>query len=351
MQRRPEVWAGASGEAAASSSLLELGVPAKPPRFSSRPHDIISLLSPSSPCSDASDTGSSATDRSSGLTAPPPPTPLPSVQPMLRRLSSVTLGEDETVQNEDREDGEVVEDAEMVDDGYEPNDDEQAARGLGPHAMPIPLNCMTQERALHPRKRPAPSPASVRGYPSGGGEPFSWKRPHHQPSVASPVEPQAEPDSSSSSTPSSGDTKSSTLAALASNLLRQLEDEAAGTLVVCQPSCLDHHNDTHQESRQRLAVLGGPEGVLLKDRFKDLTWADLDELRPARRADILRVHTPEYVAHLERTCAKLPLQNEEFLVGPLFEPQDEADGKAKRTTLPYSEWLKVRVVSDSVGGS
>ncbi|KUF97943.1 ATP-binding Cassette (ABC) Superfamily [Phytophthora nicotianae] len=114
----------------------------------------------------------------------------------------------------------------------------------------------------------------------------------------------------------------------------QLENEAAGTLLVYQPTCLDHHNDSHQESRQRLCVLGGPEGVLHKDRFKDLKWANLNELRPARLNDILRVHTIEYIQHLERACGNLPEQNKKYLVGTLY---DKHKGDKE---LTYAEWLQ-----------
>lgn len=383
--RKKPIWYNSDDEEQdGAASMLALRTPprtpsttsgkaaAMAPPFVARPHDIISLLSASSPGSESSDAGSTATDKSSG---PPPSTAATASMsssssgdvelPALQRMSSVSLTEAMDVTPED---GEVVEERpvylpypaadDSADDGYEPNDDEKGAAAQGMNYsssakddLAIPLNCVTQDKVLHPRKRPAPSPASARGYPTGA-EQYSWKRQHYQqpPSLSTTLEikaeePQAEPETPSSMSGEASpdgesmtsvkiDSKSSTLATLASNLLRQLEEEAVGTLVVCQPTCLDHHNDSHQESRQRLTVLGGPEGVLLKDRFRDLTWANLDQLRPARLNDLLRVHTFEYIQHLERACGKLPLKNEECLVGTLF---DDAEKQ-----LPYSEWLKVR---------
>jgi hypothetical protein len=372
--RKRPIWYNSDDEEQdGAASMLALRTPPRTPAasaaFAARPHDIVSLLSASSPDSEASDVGSSATDKSGGLAPSAAATASMSSSssgdtelPALHRMSSVSLAEPMDMAPEE---GQVAAESpvflpyraadDSTDDGYEPNDDEKARRmtddEAGKQELAIPLNCVTQDKVLHPRKRPAPSPASARGYPTGT-EQYSWKRQHYQqsPSLDTMLEvkteePQVEPETPS---PVSGeaspadepmvsvkmDSKSSTLATLASNLLRQLEDEPVGTLVVCQPTCLDHHNDTHQESRQRLTVLGGPEGVLLKDRFQDLTWANLDQLRPARLNDLLRVHTFEYIQHLERACIKLPLTNEECLVGTLFDGGDKE--------LPYSEWLKVR---------
>lgn len=329
----------------AGASLLELRTPPRSPRFPARPHNITALLSASSPESSGSDTASSNTDRSGG------PHLLAGDVPVLHRMSSVSLGEDMDVGGSDREEGEIVEDRAYMPFRFK---DEQQDE------LDIPLNCVTQDKVLHPRKRPAPSPASARGYPTGA-EQFSWKRHHYQQPLVEFVktedEPLAEPDAASPMSDGASpvnaetlrrqvkiDAKSSTLVTLASNLLRQLEDEPIGTLVVCQPTCLDHHNDSHQESRQRLTVLGGPEGVLLKDRFRDLTWANLNELRPARLNDLLRVHTFEYIQHLERSCDKLPLLNEEYLVGKLFDDRSKSSGKKTRP-LTYSQWVKVRKVN------
>ncbi|OWY90431.1 Histone deacetylase [Phytophthora megakarya] len=185
----------------------------------------------------------------------------------------------------------------------------------------IPLNTMTQEKVR--RKRPAPSPA--RDF----GPHFSWKS--ESPAMKKPFARRELLTDTCLATPTG---KNSTLAKLATNLLHQMENESEGTLLVYQPTCLDHHNDSHQESRQRLCVLGGPQGVLHKDRFNDLKWANLNELRPARLNDILRVHTMEYIQHLERSCGNLPEQNKEYLVGTLFDKLKEDE------ELTYDEWLK-----------
>jgi hypothetical protein len=319
-------------------------------------NNVISLLS-ASPSS--SDTGSTGTDHSNGphYMARYESSSEAVAEPMLHRMSSVSLMEVDTaadaVIDEDKEDGEASESSlkditppmpahdahlairpaaarmEYLDD----TDDDEVRYGR----QPIPLNTVTQEK-VH-RKRPAPSPASGR-FKSNGTQ-NSWKRQSHEPvrAVKKPFvrrgSPHQFPDDGCLSAPTGG--KSSTLAKLASNLLHQMENEPSGTLLVYQPMCLDHHNDSHQENRQRLCVLGGPEGVLHKDRFKDLDWANLNELRPARLNDILRVHTIEYIEHLERACGNLPEQNKEFLVGTLYDKQKGKGGKE----LTYDEWLKV----------
>ncbi|DAZ98293.1 TPA: hypothetical protein N0F65_008879 [Lagenidium giganteum] len=114
------------------------------------------------------------------------------------------------------------------------------------------------------------------------------------------------------------------------HFMQQIENESVGTLLLYQPTCLDHHNDTHQENRQRLSVLCGPEGVLRMERFKNLRWANLNELRPARLNDLMRVHTHQYLQHLEQSCAKLPPQNEEYTVGELYDDS---------YSLTYADWL------------
>ncbi|EGZ06206.1 hypothetical protein PHYSODRAFT_353086 [Phytophthora sojae] len=313
-------------------------------------NNVISLLS-TSPGSSSSDTGSTGTDNSFGphYVARPHSS---MEEPMLHRMSSVSLKETRAVTDEDKEDGEVSEGS--LQDIRHPMPAHDAHLAIRPPAarmeyldesdddasyvrevkMPIPLNTMTQEK-VH-RKRPAPSPASGRYTPNGTE--YSW---YHQ--ETSPLRAMKKPfarreplpDDGCLSKPTGG--KSSTLAKLASNLLQQLENEPAGTLLVYQPTCLDHHNDSHQESRQRLCVLGGPEGVLHKDRFKDLKWANLNELRPARLNDILHVHTTEYIQHLERACGNLPEQNKEYLVGTLY---DKQSGKSEGKELTYDQWLK-----------
>ncbi|KAE8913335.1 hypothetical protein PF005_g20737 [Phytophthora fragariae] len=317
-------------------------------------NNVISLLS-TSPGSSSSDTGSTGTDNSFGphyMVRSHSSLEVTS-EPMLHRMSSVSLMEVDdgrkVVINEDKEDGEVSEgglrgithsmqahDAHLAirsTMGYLEESDDEASY-VREVKMPIPLNTMTQEK-VH-RKRPAPSPASGRYTPNGTQ--YSWARQDSSPLPAM-KKPFArrEPftDDGCLSTPTGG--KSSTLAKLASNLLQQLENEPAGTLLVYQPTCLDHHNDSHQESRQRLCVLGGPEGVLHKDRFKDLKWANLNELRPARPNDILRVHTTEYIQHLERACGNLPEQNKEYLIGTLY---DKQSGKSGDKELTYDEWIK-----------
>ncbi|TMW55296.1 hypothetical protein Poli38472_013187 [Pythium oligandrum] len=123
-----------------------------------------------------------------------------------------------------------------------------------------------------------------------------------------------------------------------------IEREAVGTLVVYQPTCLDHHNDTHQENRERLSVLCGPQGILQKPRFRSLKWANLRELKPARLNDVLRVHSFQYIRHLERLCDGLPEQNDRYSVGPLYlESHRTASKKDKskpKTTLSPLEWMK-----------
>uniref|UniRef100_K3WTA3 Histone deacetylase domain-containing protein n=1 Tax=Globisporangium ultimum (strain ATCC 200006 / CBS 805.95 / DAOM BR144) TaxID=431595 RepID=K3WTA3_GLOUD len=196
----------------------------------------------------------------------------------------------------------------------------------------IPLNCMTQERVHFPRKRPAPSPAAGMQGQLNGVE-YSWKRPSHQPAP--------EPSSSHMDVSSSYDDKAAakstslqTPAHIGDNVVmslpKKVESDTVGTLLVYQPTCLDHHNDTHQENRERLGVLCGPEGVLHKDRFKDLQWANLNELKPARLNDMLRVHSFEYIQHLERVCGLLPEQDEAYSVGRLYDENKD---------LSYSDWI------------
>ncbi|GMF40324.1 unnamed protein product [Phytophthora fragariaefolia] len=318
-------------------------------------NSVISLLS-TSPGSSSSDTGSTGTDNSFGphYVARPHSSLEVTSEPMLHRMSSVSLMEiadaRRAVTDEDKEDGEVSEgslhdikhpmpahDAHLairppgarVEYLDESDDDGAYVRDV---KMPIPLNTMTQEK-VH-RKRPVPSPASGRCTPNGTQ--YSWQEPSPLPAMKKPFARRDPfPDDACLSTPTGG--KSSMLAKLASNLLHQLENEPAGTLLVYQPSCLDHHNDSHQESRQRLCVLGGPEGVLHKERFKDLKWANLNELRPARLNDILRVHTMEYIQHLERACGNLPEQSKEYLVGTLYDKNSKTGGKE----LTFAEWLQV----------
>lgn len=190
-------------------------------------------------------------------------------------------------------------------------------------ASPIPINCMTQEKILHPRRRPVPSPATgMRGQQQhqqqqSGALEFSWKRfgrglPAHE--------------------TRSVDARSVPLKYERSESLVR----TCGTLVVYQPTCLDHHNDTHQENRQRLSVLCGPDGVLHMDRFRDLAWANLNELKPARLNDLLRVHSFEYIQHLERACGRLPEQDDAISVGSLF-----AGHGSSADALTHSVWLKV----------
>ncbi|POM76828.1 Histone deacetylase [Phytophthora palmivora] len=302
-------------------------------------NSVISLLSTSPGSSTSSDTNSTGTDRSNGphymaryhsseVTA----------EPMLDRMSSVSLMEDEDGRDKDEGDLPDIRHVMPAHDAHlvirpaaklEYLDSDEEISYIREANTPIPLNTMTQEKVR--RKRPAPSPASGR---SNLNETLSsWKRNHESsPAMKKPFARRALLDDGCLSTPTGG--KSSMLAKLASNLLHQMENEPAGTLLVYQPTCLDHHNDSHQESRQRLCVLGGPEGVLHKDRFDDLKWANLDELRPARLNDILRVHTMEYIQHLERSCDNLPEQNKDYLVGTLFDKQ-KGDEK-----LTYDEWLQ-----------
>uniref|UniRef100_H3H0H9 Histone deacetylase domain-containing protein n=1 Tax=Phytophthora ramorum TaxID=164328 RepID=H3H0H9_PHYRM len=332
-------------------------------------NNVISLLSTSPGSSSSSDTGSTVTDHSNGphYMARYYSTSEFTSEPMLHRMSSVSLMEVDdrgrAVVNENREDGEAGEgglqdikhpmpahDAHLAirpptaGMDYLDESDDDEVRYVREMEMPIPLNTMTQEK-VH-RKRQAPSPASGRYNPNGTQ--YMWKRQNHESSPVTAMKKafaRREPttafsDDACLSTPTGG--KSSTLAKLASNLLHQLENEPAGTLLVYQPTCLDHHNDSHQESRQRLCVLGGPEGVLHKDRFKDLKWANLNELRPARLNDILRVHTVEYIQHLERACGNLPEQSKEYLVGTLYGKKNDKKGGKE---LTYDDWLKCGVLA------
>lgn len=228
------------------------------------------------------------------------------------------------------------------------SEDDDENRPYTPNVGDIPLNCMTQERVYHPRKRPAPSPASgMRGYQNGVQ--YSWKR-HTSHMENDNVKRSLEgmesisiqtSDSTPSPTPS--ETSSSDLKPELMDLsISRKGDETTGTLIVYQPTCLDHHNDTHQENRQRLTTLCGPEGVLHKDRFKDLKWADLTQLRPARLNDLLRVHTFEYIGHLEKVVSALPEQVEDYSVGCLF------DNKNVRGLLAHSDWIQVGLQTASV---
>lgn len=288
-------------------------------------NNVISLLS-TSPSS--SDTGSTGTDHSNG------PHYIAryhtnSEVPMLNRMSSVSLEDGKT---EDEDASEEIPHPTPAHDAHLAIRPPPEMMYLDEDAVyvktPIPLNTMTQEK-VH-RKRPAPIDHSQ----------YSWKRQNQEssPAMKKPFARRglasALSEDTCLSTPTGG--KNSTLAKLASNLLHQMENEPAGTLLVYQPTCLDHHNDSHQESRQRLCVLGGPEGVLHKDRFKDLKWANLSDLRPARLNDILRVHTAEYIQHLERACDNLPDQNKEYLVGTLF------DKHKSDQELTYDEWLQTK---------
>ncbi|KAF4041490.1 Histone deacetylase domain [Phytophthora infestans] len=292
-------------------------------------NSVISLLSSSPESSSGSDTSSTGTDRSNG------PHYLASNHSTsdMNRMSSVSLIEtddarvDATNNLRDIEHPISAHDAHLVlqppysNMEYLDNQERYVQEGK----ISIPLNTMTQEK-IH-RKRPAPSPVQIR---------FNPKRQSQESLIAMrKTLADREPASDSCLSTLTGG-KSSMLAKLASNLLQQLENEATGTLLVYQPTCLDHHNDSHQESRQRLCVLGGPEGVLHKDRFKDLKWANLNELRPARLNDILRVHTIEYIQHLERACGNLPEQSKKYLVGTLF---DKEKGDKE---LTYDAWLQTK---------
>ncbi|EQC25307.1 hypothetical protein SDRG_16829 [Saprolegnia diclina VS20] len=107
--------------------------------------------------------------------------------------------------------------------------------------------------------------------------------------------------------------------AVSRNLLDVLDEEGDATLIVYQPSCLDHHTGRHQENRQRVAALCGPHGVLNLPRFQHLRWAPLDQLVPARLVDLERVHSRAYLRHLEATCALLPPQDANLSIQNEFE--------------------------------
>lgn len=110
-----------------------------------------------------------------------------------------------------------------------------------------------------------------------------------------------------------------------------------GTLIVYQPTCLDHHNDAHQENRARLSALCGPEGILQRPRFCSLQWANLRELKPVRLCDMLRVHSFEYVRHLEQTCAALPAQDSKITVGTFFD-----DDNHSQKPLHPNDWAQTQ---------
>ncbi len=78
------------------------------------------------------------------------------------------------------------------------------------------------------------------------------------------------------------------------------------TLVIYPPACLRHETMNHQESKDRLSVLCGPQGVLRRGAFAALEWADGDSVVPACLADLLRVHDMAYIKHLQRVCRALP---------------------------------------------
>lgn len=239
--------------------------------------------------------------------------------------------------------------------GYDTDDELRYIREVE-GGSPIPLNRMTQEKVHHPRKRPVPSPAAgMRGQQqqiSVGSVEYSWKR---LGAVAAPSPTARAFEMMGSANPTSqynsnvkthggsapikrddgmADTKMN--AAYPPQHLMKTEAQT-GTLLVYQPTCLDHHNDTHQENRQRLGVLCGPEGVLHKERFNDLRWANLNELKPARLNDLLRVHSFEYIQHLEKACGLLPDQDEAISVGSLF----ATGSKDSVKDLTYADWLKV----------
>ncbi|OQS07634.1 histone deacetylase [Thraustotheca clavata] len=138
---------------------------------------------------------------------------------------------------------------------------------------------------------------------------------------------EASPDAALAfSTPSSCSTKSSSITR---NLLSRLKEEDYTTLVVCQPICMDHHTGGHQENRRRMAEICGPNGILLKPRFNHLRWAELDQLKSARICDLSRVHSLEYLMHIERVCMGLPQQNSDLNLENHF-----VAGQS------YKEWLK-----------
>lgn len=216
-------------------------------------------------------------------------------------------------------------------------------------SSPIPLSCTTQERVHHPRRRPASSPAAgMRGQQTNAssGTEHSWKR---LGTGALPVVHTAKTlethDARGPSARRRDDYDVDTAAIKREQrsvpTKSPAHSSAHGTLLVYQPTCLDHHNDTHQENRQRLGVLCGPDGVLHKERFTDLTWAHLNELKPARLNDMLRVHSFEYIQHLERACGLLPDQDAAISVGALYESSRDRNGVI--TTLTYSDWLKVHL--------
>ncbi|KDO27191.1 hypothetical protein SPRG_07440 [Saprolegnia parasitica CBS 223.65] len=117
--------------------------------------------------------------------------------------------------------------------------------------------------------------------------------------------------------------------AVSRNLLDVLDEEGDTTLIVYQPSCLDHHTGHHQENRQRVAALCGPNGVLNLPRFQHLRWAPLDQLVPARLLDLERVHSREYLHHLQLTCALLPPQDAGLSI------QNEFEGHRS-----YKQWIQ-----------
>lgn len=235
--------------------------------------------------------------------------------------------------------------------GYDTDDELRYIREVE-GGSPIPLNRMTQEKVHHPRKRPVPSPAAgMRGQQqiSVGSAEYSWKRLAAPSPTARAFETIGSANrthyDSNSTHGGNASTKreegSPFAAANASYPPHHLvkSEAQAGTLLVYQPTCLDHHNDTHQENRQRLGVLCGPEGVLHKERFNDLRWANLNELKPARLNDLLRVHSFEYIQHLEKACGLLPDQDEAISVGSLF----ATGNKDVVKDLTYADWLKVRL--------
>lgn len=81
---------------------------------------------------------------------------------------------------------------------------------------------------------------------------------------------------------------------------------AVRTLIIYPLACLEHETLNHQESKDRLLVLCGPQGVLRRPRFASLEWADGASVLPATTSDILRVHEYDYIRHLRAICQALP---------------------------------------------
>ena len=90
----------------------------------------------------------------------------------------------------------------------------------------------------------------------------------------------------------------------------RLKKNNGSTVIVYPDSCLEHETklgrDTHQECPERLLVTCGPNGILRLDKFDKLSWLESDhyDFKKIDLANVLRVHHPDYLSHLQQQCEK-----------------------------------------------